>query len=349
MKNTLVDIAIAAVRHHSKPHRTTGPTIQVKEEATVPTLDNWGRAKVISSIKKLIPDVAEQHTLAQLSPTAFSLGARRGEHNQPLTDMHVEEVNNLDSEDARSAYCAGFASMRSEPLEEGRKRLVEAAPLPQLYLLIADLLHTHRASASSTAELRGIDNSAVAIAAALEASDSAFVRRTFFTNIRHGARRARASLGALKDTAPSQEMVEDAIDAGLIYAGDPAMFATRAKQRPTSFDMEESADDRDLLDILDGPRKPVKPVPTGTPDPATLKAMSFPELVRMITRDWKNVNYAAKPYLSAMQSLQSINDQYMQDDGRSVVLYFLSNATSWRGPVAQAVKKELKARLANRR
>jgi hypothetical protein len=33
------------------------------------------------------------------------------------------------------------------------------------------------------------------------------------------------------------------------------------------------------------------------------------------------------------------------DSARSVVLYFLSNASSWRGDVAKRVKAELKAHL----
>lgn len=62
-----------------------------------------------------------------------------------------------------------------------------------------------------------------------------------------------------------------------------------------------------------------------------------------IRRDWKKVNYAAEPYLSAMAQLNSINDKYMFDDARSVVLYFLSNAGTWKGPKAKEIKKELKA------
>lgn len=64
-----------------------------------------------------------------------------------------------------------------------------------------------------------------------------------------------------------------------------------------------------------------------------------------IRRDWKNVNYAAKPYLAAMFDLDRIDDQYMFDSGRSIVLYFLSNAGTWRGPVAKTIKAELKAML----
>jgi hypothetical protein len=66
------------------------------------------------------------------------------------------------------------------------------------------------------------------------------------------------------------------------------------------------------------------------------------EIAREIKKDWKKVNYAAKPYLDAMFELGKITDNYCLDSGKSVVLYFLSNAGSWRGETAQRVKKEPK-------
>ena len=70
---------------------------------------------------------------------------------------------------------------------------------------------------------------------------------------------------------------------------------------------------------------------------------SLSTIAREIRADWTNVNYGAKPYLSAMATLDSINDDYGYDSGKSIVLYFLSNASSWRGEVAKRVKAELKA------
>lgn len=67
------------------------------------------------------------------------------------------------------------------------------------------------------------------------------------------------------------------------------------------------------------------------------------EIAKEIRSDWKKVNYAAKPYLAAMESLSSINDNYGADTAKSVVLYFLSNAASWRGETAKRIKLELKA------
>ena len=61
-----------------------------------------------------------------------------------------------------------------------------------------------------------------------------------------------------------------------------------------------------------------------------------------IKKDWKNVYFGAIPYLMAMESLNSINDNYGMDSAKSIVLYFLSNASSWRGEKAKAIKAELK-------
>ena len=71
-------------------------------------------------------------------------------------------------------------------------------------------------------------------------------------------------------------------------------------------------------------------------------ARKIRDIAYEISDDWKKVNYAAKPYLQAMYSLNSIDDMYMMDSARSVVAYFLANAGTWRGEVAKRVKKELK-------
>lgn len=60
-----------------------------------------------------------------------------------------------------------------------------------------------------------------------------------------------------------------------------------------------------------------------------------------INDDWTNINDYALPYLNAMYELESINDSYGLDSAKSVVLYFLSNATTWKGETAREIKKEL--------
>ena len=61
-----------------------------------------------------------------------------------------------------------------------------------------------------------------------------------------------------------------------------------------------------------------------------------------IKKDWVNVYFGAVPYLNAMHHLDSINDSYYLDSAKSIVAYFLSNATTWRGDKAREIKLELK-------
>lgn len=60
-----------------------------------------------------------------------------------------------------------------------------------------------------------------------------------------------------------------------------------------------------------------------------------------IRRDWKPINPAAKPYVDAMATLRSVDEDYYEDSGRSIVRYFLSNAGTWRGETARRIKAEL--------
>ena len=70
------------------------------------------------------------------------------------------------------------------------------------------------------------------------------------------------------------------------------------------------------------------------------------EIATDIRKDWgAKVNFAAKPYLDAMATLSSVDDNYGWDSGKTIVLYFLSNASSWRGETAKTIKKELKGML----
>jgi hypothetical protein len=69
---------------------------------------------------------------------------------------------------------------------------------------------------------------------------------------------------------------------------------------------------------------------------------SISAIAREIKREWANVNYAAKPYLNAMLSIDSPNDSYGLDSARSIVAYFLSNASSYRGNNAKVHKRALK-------
>ena len=70
------------------------------------------------------------------------------------------------------------------------------------------------------------------------------------------------------------------------------------------------------------------------------------DIAKEIKQDWKNVSVYARPYLDAMEGLSTVNENYIAEDGRTIVLYFLANAGSWRGEVAKRVKQELKKMVA---
>jgi hypothetical protein len=69
------------------------------------------------------------------------------------------------------------------------------------------------------------------------------------------------------------------------------------------------------------------------------------EIARDIRENWASVNYAAEPYLQAMEAMITIDDHYLLDNGQSVIRYFLANAQTWRGEDARRVKAELKEML----
>jgi len=72
---------------------------------------------------------------------------------------------------------------------------------------------------------------------------------------------------------------------------------------------------------------------------------SLSTIAREIRSDWKKPYFGAVPYLDAMLSLNSIDDEYYYDSGKSIVAYFLANAATYRGETAKRIKLELKAIL----
>lgn len=82
---------------------------------------------------------------------------------------------------------------------------------------------------------------------------------------------------------------------------------------------------------------------------STLRPLS--QIARDIRHAWvdksgnPHVHYSARPYLDALSSLSSITDSFFEDSGRSIVLYFLANASTFRGPAARSLKDELKAHV----
>jgi hypothetical protein len=72
-----------------------------------------------------------------------------------------------------------------------------------------------------------------------------------------------------------------------------------------------------------------------------LESRPLYEIAEDIRANWKKVNFAAEPYLQAMRELNMITDMYMHDSAESIVRYFLSNASSFRGDAARRIKAEL--------
>jgi hypothetical protein len=69
------------------------------------------------------------------------------------------------------------------------------------------------------------------------------------------------------------------------------------------------------------------------------------EIASDIKRSWSRPYFGAVPYLNAMLSLGSASDSCGHDDARSIMNYFLCNASTFRGPDAKRLKDELKTIL----
>lgn len=72
------------------------------------------------------------------------------------------------------------------------------------------------------------------------------------------------------------------------------------------------------------------------------------DIANDILHHWVGVSPHAMPYVLAMLDLRTVDDRYGADDGRTIVLYFLSNAGAFRGPEARRLKAELKEHLGER-
>ncbi len=73
------------------------------------------------------------------------------------------------------------------------------------------------------------------------------------------------------------------------------------------------------------------------------------EIAADVRKTWRrkdgtpSVYFGAVPYLEAMESLDKITDSYGLVDARGILQYFLSNASTFRGPEAKRIKDEIKA------
>jgi hypothetical protein len=72
----------------------------------------------------------------------------------------------------------------------------------------------------------------------------------------------------------------------------------------------------------------------------TTRSLSI--IARDIKADWEKPYFGAVPYIDALSQLNEISDRFYSDSAKGVVLYFLANASSWRGETAKRIKSELK-------
>lgn len=64
---------------------------------------------------------------------------------------------------------------------------------------------------------------------------------------------------------------------------------------------------------------------------------------KALIRKWQKPYFGAVPYISAIMSMSGPEENYGLDSGKSIVIYFLGNATTWRGDEAKEAKQLLKA------
>lgn len=79
-----------------------------------------------------------------------------------------------------------------------------------------------------------------------------------------------------------------------------------------------------------------------------MKTKTISELATIIRKDWTKMYFGAVPYWEAMTVCYQVDPKQWQfgwDSGKSIILYFLSNARTWKGETARAVKAELKRRI----
>ena len=67
------------------------------------------------------------------------------------------------------------------------------------------------------------------------------------------------------------------------------------------------------------------------------------DIAKEIRSDWKKPYFGAVPYLEAMETRHASEDNDCMGAAKTIVLYFLANATTWRGETARRVKAELKS------
>jgi hypothetical protein len=83
-------------------------------------------------------------------------------------------------------------------------------------------------------------------------------------------------------------------------------------------------------------------ITTKTNKMQTINSRPVYRIAQDILNDWTAPYFGARPYLAAMLTINNELENYGQDTAKSIILYFLSNASSYRGSKAKELKNELK-------
>lgn len=102
------------------------------------------------------------------------------------------------------------------------------------------------------------------------------------------------------------------------------------------------------LNDLSNP-KPLKAVFDHEPVVAKLSIMSIREIAQFIIEDWSKQGPVPKTYLEPMLEIETLDEMYGADTATSVVSYFLSSASRWKGDIARVTKKHLENLLKQHR
>ena len=75
----------------------------------------------------------------------------------------------------------------------------------------------------------------------------------------------------------------------------------------------------------------------------TTSAPTIADIARAIRSEWKTINPYASEYLAALETIETHGGgNYIYDTVSSAILYFLSNASGYRGANAKEYKAALK-------
>ena len=74
--------------------------------------------------------------------------------------------------------------------------------------------------------------------------------------------------------------------------------------------------------------------------PKEMALNSLTALCQSVRKDWSTINPSAEAYLQRIEAIRDLDDRIDGITGVTAIAYFLTFATSWRGPVADEVKRQ---------